>query len=116
MRAASMLFGVSLGKLNAIRHLVDEDRPMPIHGNAGTIKDSTQKEEAILWWHRYVETNGEQNPTEATIHLPACLSWTDIHEEYVRDVGPENKPLSFKTLMTIRRVHFPHVRHIKSCH
>jgi hypothetical protein len=86
----------------------------PPHANAGSVKERQNVRDAREWWQCFFEDWGERDPVEDKIHVPVCLTWTDIHEQYVQDMlrrGKRPEDLcSIQVFGRIRKRCFSNVR------
>jgi hypothetical protein len=108
------VYGVSLGKFRKACSLALNDSEAPPHGNLCSRKERRNVGEARTWWQGFFEDFGERDPTQDIIHLPVCLTWVDIHEQYVADMVRDGRDAStlcsLQVFCKIRVQSFPNVR------
>ena len=81
------------------------------HGRKGVRGPRNATLRANVWLHSFVKRVGDHMPTDGTIHLPSCLTKSDVYELACEDLTDGNIPMcSRSTFFSMWSKDFKHVK------
>lgn len=105
----TLVHGITSYKIRQAKRSIKENTLMneEQHGNKDKVFNTKKKEQTFAWFENFLEYDGQYAPTKSEIHLSSCFTWSDIYQNYRRDVDHPYKNITQFT--RIIREKFPNV-------
>lgn len=112
--AFQRLYGFSKNKWTAAKKYYVTSSSVPFHATSGNVRPSSELQNSCIWLALFIDSVGDRNPTDNSVHLPIFLSRKDMHSIMVQ-LQPDIPHLSFTAFCRMWKDYFSYVKLPKGC-